>query len=82
MLAEVIQEFVPSTEIEIIESKTDSRTYKVSFDKIKKRLKFVSKKTIRNSIQDILSEIKNGDLDLKASEFSNISKLTECVKVF
>jgi|TARA_B100001750_G_scaffold237114_1_gene241813 nucleoside-diphosphate-sugar epimerase len=82
MLAEVIQEFVPSTEIEIIESKTDSRTYKVSFDKIKNRLKFVSKKTIRNSIQDILSEIKNGDLDLKASEFSNISKLTECVKVF
>ena len=44
MLAEIIQEFVPSTEIEIIESKRDLRTYKVSFDKIKNNLKFISKK--------------------------------------
>ena len=82
MLAEIIQEFVPSTEIKIIESKTDSRTYKVSFDKIKNRLKFISKKTIRDSIHDILYEIKKGDLDIRASEFSNMSKLTERVKVF
>jgi nucleoside-diphosphate-sugar epimerase len=82
MLAEIIQEFVPSTEIEIIESKTDLRSYKVSFDKIKNDLKFISKKTIRNSIQDILSEIQSGNLDLREPEFSNISKLTERVKVF
>lgn len=82
MLAEIIQEFVPSTEIKIIESKTDSRTYKVSFDKIKNTLKFISKKTIRDSIHDILYEIKKGDLDIRASEFSNMSKLTERVKVF
>ena len=82
MLAETIQEFVPSTEIEITESKTDLRTYKVSFDKIKNNLKFISKKTIRNSIQDILSEIENGNLDPRAPEFSNMSKLTERVKAF
>ena len=82
MLAEIIQEFVPLTEIEIIESKRDLRTYKVSFDKIKNNLKFISKKTIRNSISDILAEIEKGSLDPKASEFSNMSKLTERVKAF
>jgi nucleoside-diphosphate-sugar epimerase len=82
MLAEIIQEFVPSTEIEIIESKKDLRTYKVSFDKIKNNLKFISKKTIRDSISDILTEIEKGSLDPRASEFSNISKLTERVRAF
>ena len=82
MLAETIQEFVPSTEIEIMESKTDLRTYKVLFDKIKNNLKFISKKTIRDSISDILTEIEKGGLDPKASEFSNISKLTERVRAF
>ena len=82
MLAEIIQEFVPSTEIEIIESKKDLRTYKVSFDKIKNNLKFISKKTIRDSISDILTEIEKGSLDPRASEFSNMSKLTERVKAF
>ena len=82
MLAEIIREFVPSTKIEIIESKKDLRTYKVSFDKIKNNLKFISKKTIRNSISDILAEIEKGSLDPKASEFSNMSKLTERVRAF
>ena len=82
MLAEIIQEFVPSTKIEIIESKKDLRTYKVSFDKIKNNLKFISKKTIRDSISGILTEIQKGSLDPKASEFSNMSKLTERVSAF
>ena len=82
MLAEIIREFVPSTKIEIIESKKDLRTYKVSFDKIKNNLKFISKKTIRDSISGILTEIQKGSLDPKASEFSNMSKLTERVKAF
>ena len=82
MLAEIIQEFVSSTEIEITGSKTDLRTYKVSFDKIKNNLKFISKKTIRDSISGILTEIQKGSLDPKASEFSNMSKLTERVRAF
>ena len=82
MLAEIIQKFIPSTKIVITESKTDLRTYKVSFDKIKNNLKFISKKTIRDSISDILTEIEKGSLDPKASEFSNISKLTERVRAF
>ena len=52
------------------------------FDKIKNNLKFISKKTIRDSISDILTEIEKGGLDPKASEFSNISKLTERVRAF
>jgi nucleoside-diphosphate-sugar epimerase len=82
MLAEIIQEFIPSTMIEITEVKKDLRTYKVSFDKIKNNLKFIAKKTIRDSISDILTQIQKGNLDPMASEFSNISKLTERVRVF
>ena len=82
MLADVIQEFIPSTMIEITEVKKDLRTYKVSFDKIKNNLKFIAKKTIRDSISDILTQIQKGNLDPMASEFSNISKLTERVRVF
>ena len=82
MLADAIQKFIPSTMIEITEAKKDLRTYKVSFDKIKNNLKFIAKKTIRDSISDILTQIQKGNLDPMASEFSNMSKLTERVRVF
>lgn len=81
-LAEIIQKFLPSTEIKIIESKSDPRNYKVSFNKIKNNLKFTAKKYVQDGISEILKEIQNGRLDPRKSEFSNMSKLTQKVKVF
>ena len=76
-LAEIIQEFIQDTEIETLKSKTDPRNYKVSFEKIKKSLNFETKKSVRDSIGEILKEVKSGNLNPRDSEFTNMSKLTE-----
>jgi len=76
-LAEIIQKFVPDTEIEIITSKKDPRNYKVSFDKIKNSLNFNTKKSVNDSVTEILREIDSGVINPRDSEFTNMSKLTE-----
>ena len=80
-LAKIIQTFIPSTEIEIIASKKDPRNYKVSFEKIKRKLKFLTKNSVSDSIQQMISEVNSGRLDPRDTEFSNMAKLTENVKV-
>ena len=76
-LAEIIQQFVSDTKIEIIKSKTDPRNYQVSFNKIKNILNFKPKKTVKDSVLEILDQCKNHNLNPRDTEFSNISKLTE-----
>lgn len=81
-LAEMIKKEFPSIAIEIHESKTDPRNYKVLFDKIKNNFNFAITKTVSDGISEIVNEIKLGKLNPRESEFSNMSKLTENVKVF
>ena len=76
-LASIIQKHISDIKIEIVKSKTDPRNYKVSFDKINRILNFHSKKTVENSVVEILSKIEDGTVDPRQSEFSNMSKLTE-----
>jgi len=76
-LANIIQKHISDTKIEIIKSKMDSRNYKVSFEKIKEILNFEPKKTVEDSVIEILTKIKDGTMDPRQSEFSNMSKLTE-----
>ena len=76
-LAEIIKEFITDVEIEIIKSKKDPRNYKVSFEKIENSLNFEPKYTVRDSVIEILNDIQSGKIDLRDSEFSNMSKLTE-----
>jgi len=80
-LAKMIQEHVPSTEIEIKEL-NDPRNYRVSFDKIKKNLNFKITKSVSDGIKEIIHEVMNGTLDPKQSDFSNMSKHTENVKPY
>jgi len=75
-LANIIQKHVSDIKIEIVKSKTDPRNYKVSFDKIKQILNFQPKRTVENSVVEILSKIEDGTVDPRQSEFSNMSKLT------
>ena len=79
-LAEIIKEFIPDVEIEIIKSKKDPRNYKVSFEKIENSLNFESKYTVRDSVIEILNDIQSGKIDPRDSEFSNMSRLTEKIK--
>ena len=75
-LANIIQKHISDIKIEIVKSKTDPRNYKVSFDKIKRILNFQPKRTVENSVVEILSKIEDGTVDPRQSEFSNMSKLT------
>ncbi|MDC0170121.1 NAD-dependent epimerase/dehydratase family protein [Candidatus Nitrosopelagicus sp.] len=79
-LATIIQEFIDDVDIDIISSKKDPRNYKVSFEKIKNVLGFEVKKTVKDSVNEILKEVKSGSLSPQDSEFSNMSKLTEKIK--
>ena len=81
-LAEMIQKHIPSSTIEIIETRQDPRNYKVSFDKIKNKLNFNISKTAKDGIDEILNKIKSGELDPMGSQFSNLAKAIERVKVF
>ena len=76
-LAEITKRSIQDTKIEINESKDDPRNYKVSFEKIKNKLKFQVTKSVENSVIEIIRETKSGNLDPRDSEFSNMSKLTE-----
>ena len=75
-LASIIHKHISDIKIEIVKSKTDPRNYKVSFDKIKQILNFQPKRTVENSVVEILSKIEDGTVDPRQSEFSNMSKLT------
>ena len=49
-LAEMIQKHIPLSTIEVTESKQDPRNYKVSFDKIRKKLNFKVSKTVEDGL--------------------------------
>tara|TARA_B100002049_G_scaffold63474_1_gene45769 strand:+ start:992 stop:2008 length:1017 start_codon:yes stop_codon:yes gene_type:complete len=81
-LAEMVQKHIPSSIIEVTEAKQDPRNYKVSFDKIRNKLNFKVSKTAEDGISEILNQIKDGKLDPRDGEFSNLSKAIEKIKVF
>ena len=81
-LAQLVQKHIPSSTIEITESKQDLRSYKVSFDKIRNKLNFKVSKTVEDGISEILDQINNNALDLQNSQFSNLSKAVEKVETF
>jgi nucleoside-diphosphate-sugar epimerase len=76
-LAKIIQNFLKDTEIEILKTKEDPRNYKVSFDKIKNMLNFNPKKSVIDSVTEILKAVDSGIINPRDSEFTNMSKLTE-----
>ena len=76
-LAKIIQNFLTDTEIEILKTKEDPRNYKVSFDKIKNMLNFNTKKSVIDSVTEILKAVDSGIVNPRDSEFTNMSKLTE-----
>ena len=77
ILPKINVRLIPTSEDE---SKTDPRNYKVSFEKITNSLNFDTKKSVRDSVLEILKQVKSGNIDPRDSEFSNMSKLTEKIK--
>ena len=81
-LAELVQKHIPSSTIEITESKQDLRSYKVSFDKIRNELNFKVSKTVEDGISEILNQINNNTLDPQNNQFSNLCEAVERVEAF
>lgn len=81
-LAQLIQKFLPKTQIEIQKLKKDPRNYKVSFNKIKNKFGFHSSKTVNDGISEILNGINNYTFDYLKSDFLFRSKLVKKVSVF
>jgi len=52
-IGRAIKEILPEVEIEILKENVDNRNYKVSFEKIKKRLGFTTEYNVKDTIKDL-----------------------------
>ena len=71
-LGKMVKSIFPDTEIEIIEKEEDKRDYKVSFEKIRDRLNFNPKITVKEGILEIKKAIESGVIkDVKNKVYYN-----------
>lgn len=75
-IAKIIEEIIPNSKIEYSEKASkDSRTYKVSFDKIANRLGFKTKWNLRDGIKQIYEILKQNNFsenDFKDKKFYRV----------
>ncbi|MEQ9714210.1 MAG: NAD-dependent epimerase/dehydratase family protein [Candidatus Asgardarchaeum sp.] len=77
-LAEKIKQKIPDAELKFIKEKEDSRSYIVSFKKIREKLGFVPKYTIEMAINEIREAFEKGLIeDYKDKKYSNYKSLNE-----
>jgi hypothetical protein len=68
---------VPNTAITVAEDQADRRTYRVSFDKIERKLGFVCSESLESGMREIIAAMKSGDIfgftapDFAAGQFHN-----------
>ena len=72
-IAQLIKKHIPGTDIKMSAGAEDSRDYKVSFAKVKKRLGFKTKFSLERGIVEIKQAIETGIIDDPESEkYSNL----------
>ena len=77
-IADIVANRVPGTKVVVAKDLADHRNYKVSFDKIFKRLGFVPNYSIDDGIDQVLEAIANGEIsDYSDAIYSNVKSLTE-----
>ena len=77
-VAELVANKVPDTKVVVAEDMADNRNYRVSFDKILKRLGFTPKYTVEDGIDQVIAAIDNGGIvDYSDAMYSNVKSLTE-----
>jgi nucleoside-diphosphate-sugar epimerase len=59
-LCNIIKKYIPSLQVEEVQSTADPRNYRVSFDKIRKNLGFKPKKTIEDGVVEIMKAVQQG----------------------
>jgi nucleoside-diphosphate-sugar epimerase len=72
-VSDKIAQIVPTVEVQHVDN-SDHRNYRVSFDKIHRRLGFASEMTLEDGIREIYEAIlSDGIHDVSATEFSNLA---------
>lgn len=71
-IVRLIQEVVPSAELEFVHKEEDPRDYRVSFEKIKDKLGYQTSYTVEDGINEVYSLIESGIIkDFENSEYYN-----------
>ena len=77
-VAELVANKVPGTKVVVAEDMADNRNYRVSFDKILKRLGFTPKYTVEDGIDQVIDAIDDGEIvDYSDAMYSNVKSLTQ-----
>ena len=77
-IASMIKKIMPGVEIEYTPSDTDTRSYRVCFDKIKNTLTFKTTKSVEDGIKEIAKVIKDGTLgDLDSTKYITLKRIVE-----
>jgi len=77
-MAEEIRDLVPDAEIVDMGADSDQRNYRVDFNKVESVLKFHPKWSIRQGIQQIIDEVRNGAIeDYRDKMHSNYKSITD-----
>ncbi len=74
-IGNLMKKLFPEIQVNRIEDKEDDRTYRVSFEKMRKTLNFVPKYNLKDGIKEIAEYLRNKDIDFKESQFSNYRKV-------
>lgn len=76
-VGQLIKKLIPNAELVNMGDDTDSRNYKVSFRKIRKKLGFIPQWTVEQGIRQVEEAIRSGKVtDYTLAKYSNIKSLT------
>ena len=76
-IGELVKECMPEAEIKVQADKEDERSYRVSFDEIKRVLGFEANVSVQDAVKEIKEAIERGRFkDYTAKEYSNYKMLS------
>ncbi len=80
-LGEIIGKTIPGTQVKMVSDNRDTRSYRVSFDKIRDRLGFECEVGLEEGIAEMAKALKSGEIgDYRDPKYSNIDMLSSSVE--
>lgn len=78
-IGESIKKHIPEVTVDVLENQQDIRNYRVSFEKIKRTLKFTAQNTVEDSIQDFVIAYRHDNMyrDYMEQKYHNVLALRE-----
>jgi len=80
-LAHEVAGYFPGSQLKKVPHNADSRSYRVSFDRLRQELGIVPEKTVKDTVIELQAAVKNGALtDLEADRYYNIKVIKSTTK--